>query len=249
MIMRFGDDTGLLLVDLQVGVDVLEHWGGPTGRRNNPDAEARQADLLAAWRAAGLPVVFTLHDSRETASPLKAALPTGAAKPGLGPRAGEMVVTKDVNGAFFGTNLELELRRAAVVRLVVAGFFTNMCVETTARTAGNLGFDTYVVGDACATTNRIGPDGVDHEPELVHQLSLASLHGEFCTVLQTADAAGAAHRRRPCPVPSPGQRVARTLARSLPSGTTRSRPPGGDASDPRLAPLRMGHNLPAPGRP
>jgi nicotinamidase-related amidase len=99
-----------------------------------------------------------------------------------------VVVTKDVNGGFFGTNLELELRRAAVARLVVAGFFTNMCVETTARTAGNLGFDTYVVGDACATTNRIGPDGVDHEPELIHQLSLASLHGEFCTVLQTADA-------------------------------------------------------------
>jgi hypothetical protein len=63
MIRRFGAETGLLLVDLQVGVDVLEHWGGPTGRRNNPDAEARQADLLAAWRAAGLPVVFTLHDS------------------------------------------------------------------------------------------------------------------------------------------------------------------------------------------
>ena len=187
MIRRFGSGTGLLLVDLQVGVDVLEHWGGPTGRRNNPDAEARQAALLAAWRAAGLPVVFTLHDSREDASPLKAALPTGAPKPGLGPRDGEVVVTKDVNGGFFGTNLELELRRAAVARLVVAGFFTNMCVETTARTAGNLGFDTYVVGDACATTNRIGPDGVDHEPELIHQLSLASLHGEFCTVLQTTE--------------------------------------------------------------
>jgi len=71
---------------------------------------------------------------------------------------------------------------------VIAGFFTNMCVETTARTAGNLGFDTYVVGDACATTNRVGPDGVDHDPEVVHQLSLASLHGEFCTVVRAADA-------------------------------------------------------------
>jgi hypothetical protein len=63
-----------------------------------------------------------------------------------------------------------------------------MCVETTARTAGNVGFDTYVIGDACATTNRIGPDGLDHDPELIHQLSLANLHGEFATVLDTAKA-------------------------------------------------------------
>jgi nicotinamidase-related amidase len=116
MIRRVGVETGLLLVDLQVGVDVPEHWGRPTGRRNNPDAETRQAALLAARRAAGLPMVFTLHDSREAASSLNAALPTGAPKPGLGPRDGEVVITKDVNGGFFGTNLELELGRAAVAR-------------------------------------------------------------------------------------------------------------------------------------
>lgn len=190
MIRRFGGDSGLLLIDPQRGVDDLGHWGGPTGRRNNPDAEARLAGLLAGWREHGLPVVFTLHDSREDGSPLKVALPTGRPKPGLEPRDGETVVRKDVNGGFFGTGLDLALRRAGVSRLVIAGFFTNMCVETTARTAGNLGFDTYVVGDACATTNRVGPDGVDHDPEVVHQLSLASLHGEFCTVVCSADALG-----------------------------------------------------------
>jgi hypothetical protein len=62
MIRRVGVETGLLLVDLQVGVDVPEHWGRPTGRRNNPDAETRQAALLAARRAAGLPMVFTRQD-------------------------------------------------------------------------------------------------------------------------------------------------------------------------------------------
>jgi nicotinamidase-related amidase len=188
VIPRYGRDSGLLVVDPQRGVDELGHWGGPTGRRNNPDAESRLADLLAGWRSDGLPVVFTLHDSREDASPLKLSLPTGRPKPGLEPRDGETVVTKDVNGGFFGTGLDLALRRAGVSRLVIAGFFTNMCVETTARTAGNLGFDTYVVGDACATTNRVGPDGIDHDPEVVHQLSLASLHGEFCTVVRAADA-------------------------------------------------------------
>ncbi|WP_148611506.1 cysteine hydrolase family protein [Nocardioides rubriscoriae] len=186
MISRYGSETALVVVDPQVGVDVLEHWGGPQGRRNNPEAEARLADLLAAWRGHGLPVVITRHESREALSPLRADADTCRFKPGLEPLPGEEVVPKSVNGAFFGTDLELRLRRRGVTRLVVAGFFTNMCVETTVRTAGNLGYDTYLAHDACATTNRVGPDGVDHDPQVVHALSVASLHGEFCTALATA---------------------------------------------------------------
>lgn len=185
MIEQFRADTGLLLIDVQKGVDVLTHWGGPSGRRNNADAEASMGKLLAEWRQRGLPVFFTQHDSREAASPLKLSEPGGAWKDGLAPRNGEPVVTKDVNSGFLGTNLEIILRRSGVARLVVAGFFTNMCVETTVRMAGNLGFDTYLVPEACATTNRIGPDGTDHDPELVHDMSVANMHGEFCTALST----------------------------------------------------------------
>jgi nicotinamidase-related amidase len=189
MISAFDAHTALLLIDVQVGVDVLEHWGGPTGRRNNPDAESVMVDLLSKWRVAGLPVAFTRHDSREAASPLKFTLPTGAQKPGFEPAAGDIVVSKDVNSGFVGTSLEIDLRRRGVNRLVIAGFFTNFCVETTTRMAGNLGFDTYLVHDGCATTNRVGPDGIDHDADLVHQLSVANLHGEFCTAITGSDAA------------------------------------------------------------
>ncbi|MEL6290078.1 MAG: isochorismatase family protein [Pseudomonadota bacterium] len=188
MITRFGRETALLLIDLQVGVNVLEHWGGPTGRRNNPDAEKNLSALLAGWRDAGSRVIFTQHDSREAASPLKVSLETGAWLDGLGPRGDETVIRKDVNAGFLGTDLELRLRQHGAHRLVIAGFFTNFCVETTTRIAGNLGYDTYLVPDACATTNRVGPDGTDHDPELVHALSVASMHGEFCTVLSVEDA-------------------------------------------------------------
>lgn len=190
MIRRFVEDAALVVVDAQVGVDDLQHWGGPAGRRNNPDAEANCCDLLAGFRAHGLATFFTWQDSLEAASPLKLALPGGRPKPGLEPLEGEGVVVKQVNGAFFGTDLEIRLRRAGVSRLVVCGFFTNMCVETTVRTAGNVGFDVYLAADACATTNRCGPDGSDHDPELVHQLSVASMHGEFCTALTTKAALG-----------------------------------------------------------
>ena len=188
MINRFDANTCLLLIDVQTGVNVLEHWGGPSGRRNNPDAEDRMRDLLVAFRAAGLPVAFTRHDSREAASPLKLSLETGAQIDGLEPQLGDIVVHKDVNSGFIGTSLEIRLRRAAIQRLVVAGFFTNFCVETTVRMAGNMGFDVYLVEDACATTNRVGPDGEDHDPEVVHRLSIATLHGEFCTAISAADA-------------------------------------------------------------
>jgi nicotinamidase-related amidase len=56
MIKKFGNDTALLLIDVQKGVDVLQHWGGPTGRRNNPDAESHMLRLLAGFREKGLPI-------------------------------------------------------------------------------------------------------------------------------------------------------------------------------------------------
>ena len=187
MIDRFGRDTALLVIDAQVGVNLHSYWGGCDGRRNNPHAEARIAELLAAWRAARRPVFFTFHDSREAASPLKLSLPTGAPLPGLEPLAGERVVVKDVNSGFTGTDLELHLRRERITRLVVAGFFTNMCVETTVRAAGNMGYDTYLAHDACAAGNRRGADGGEFDADLVHRLSVANLHGEFCTAVDTAD--------------------------------------------------------------
>ena len=188
MIAKFGSDAALLLIDVQKGVDVLDHWGGPGGRRNNPEAESNLRLLLDAWRKHQLPVIYTQHDSREKLSPLKLSLPTGEFKDGLEPQRGETVITKDVNSGFIGTNLELTLQRKSVHRVVVCGFFTNMCVETTVRTAGNLGFDTYLVADACATTNRLGRQGVDHDPELVHEMAVASMNREFCTALDTSDA-------------------------------------------------------------
>lgn len=190
MIPAFGPDTALLLIDVQIGVDVLDHWGGPTGRRNNPEAEQVMLGLLDAWRTAGRQVAWTRHDSREEASPLKFCLPTGDQKPGFEIRDGEIVVEKDVNSGFIGTSLEVDLRRRGINRLVIVGFFTNFCVETTTRMAGNLGFDTYLVHDGCATTNRVGLDGTDHDAQLVHDMTVANLHGEFCTAVTGNNAQG-----------------------------------------------------------
>ena len=190
MIRKFDSSTALLLVDVQKGVNDTRYYGGATGRRNNPAAEANIASILNEWRRSDRRVAFTRHDSREAGSPLKLSLDSGAQLDGLEPRDGDVVVTKDVNSGFVGTSLEVDLRRAGIQRLLVVGFFTNFCVETTVRMAGNMGFDTYLVHDACATMSRVGLDGTDYDPELVHALSVATLHGEFCTAITTRDALG-----------------------------------------------------------
>ena len=190
MIGKFGQDTALLLVDVQKGVDDLRHWGGANGRRNNPQAEPRMQQILKAWRQRGLPVIFTQHDSREADSPLRLSQPGGAFKDGFVPAAHDLVIRKDVNSAFIGTSLELELRRRQITRLVTAGFFTNMCVATTVRMSNNLGYDTYLVHDACACANRATVDGRDLDAQLVHDVTVASLNGEFCTGLLHTDAIG-----------------------------------------------------------
>lgn len=183
MIEKFDETTALLLVDVQKGVNEVKYYGGPSGKRNNHSAEENMRCLLAEWRRLGKRVAFTRHNSREINSPLKLDLETGNQIEGLEINGSDIVVEKDVNSGFIGTSLELELRRSGINRLVVMGFYTNYCIETTVRMAGNLGFDTYLVHDACAAVNTLGHDGEYYEPDLVHNMSIASLHGEFCTAI------------------------------------------------------------------
>ena len=174
----------LLAIDFQRAfADDPGHWGG---ERSEPGAEDRARALLEAFRARGLPIVHVVHDSRDPASPLRLAAPGGAALPGFAPRDGEPRVVKRENGAFAGTGLDALLRRAGVDRLVVAGLTVPHCVSTSVRMAANAGFGVTLAGDACAAFAATGHDGRRWDARTVHDVELAALHGEFCTV-RTAD--------------------------------------------------------------
>jgi len=174
--------AALLVIDVQKGFDT-PGWGC----RNNPGAENVIASLLEAWRAAGWPVLHAQHVSVEPGSALGPGQPGVEIKPEAEPREGEPVFKKSVNSAFIGTGLEEHLRSGGIESLVMVGLTTNHCVSTTARMAGNLGFTTFVVEDATATFDRVGPDGVFHPAELVHSVSLANLHEEFAAVVQSSE--------------------------------------------------------------
>jgi nicotinamidase-related amidase len=174
--------AALLIIDVQKGLDD-PRWG----TRNNPQAEQRMSELLAAWRRAKWPVIHVQHMSTEPRSPLRPELPGNAFKPEVMPREGEMVFQKTVNSAFIGTALETHLRREGIRSLVMVGLTTDHCVSTTVRMAGNLGFEVVVIEDATATFERKGPDGVHYSAEQMHRSALASLHGEFAQVQSSED--------------------------------------------------------------
>ena len=179
---RNSNRPALLLIDVQQGLDA-PGWGA----RNNPHAERRMLDLLAAWRQRGWPVVHVQHDSVEPDSPLRPEHAGNAVKPGFEPAPGEPLFRKTVNSAFIGTGLEAHLREAGIGSLVVVGLTTDHCVSTSVRMAGNLGFDVVVVDDATATFERTGPAGDAWSAEQMHRVALASLDGEFARVASTAN--------------------------------------------------------------
>ena len=182
--------AALLLIDVQQAFDDPS-WGP----RNNPQAEANIAALLQAFRATGRPVLHVAHDSTEPDSTLRSGTPGNAIKPQAEPLPGEPIYRKHVNSAFIGTTLERDLRSAAIDTVVIVGLTTNHCVSTTARMAGNLGFHTYVVSDATATFDRPLLDGTPRPAEQVHQAALSDLHGEFATIVTTAEARAALDQR------------------------------------------------------
>jgi len=108
-------------------------------------------------------------------------------RPGTAPIAGEKIIPKHTNSAFVRTSLEVDLRALGDNRTVVAGVISNNSVESTVRMAGNLGFETYLVEEACFTLARQDYRGGWRTAEEVHAMSLADLDGEYCRVLTTQD--------------------------------------------------------------
>jgi nicotinamidase-related amidase len=172
----------LVVVDAQGGFD--DPWWGP---RNNPDCDRNIAALVDRWSSLGRPLVYVRHDSEDPGSPLHPASAGNALKPYLEPEP-DLVVTKSVNSSFHGSpDLHAWLLGRQVAGIVVCGITTNHCCETTARVGGNLGHDVLFALDATHTFDRVGPDGTTVGADELARVTATNLHGEFATVVSTAD--------------------------------------------------------------
>ena len=169
--------SALIIIDMQKCMASEK-----AGERNNPSAETNVARLLEAWRDGGHPIVHVRHISRSPASLFSAGQPGAEFQIAFQPLAEEHIVEKNVPDAFLNTGLERWLRVRDISTLVIAGVSTNISVECSARTAGNLGFSTTVVSDATFAFGKADYAGIWRRPAEVHAMSLANLAGEYANV-------------------------------------------------------------------
>ncbi|WP_147107763.1 cysteine hydrolase family protein [Nesterenkonia populi] len=173
----------LVVIDVQQGFKDADFWGP----RNNPECESNIGALIETWRTAGRPIVFVRHDSESPDSPLHPSSPGNAFQPVI---TGEpdLLVSKSVNSSFHGTpDLHAWLQQNNLHELVICGITTNHCCETTARVGGNLGYDVLFALDATHTFDRTSPEGQKISAGVLSEVTATNLHGEFATVVTTAD--------------------------------------------------------------
>ena len=179
--------TALLVIDVQMALADEDAQGAA---RSCPEAEDNIPRLLTAFRNQGNMVVHIHHHALDPEDPFHAAAPGAAVQPVAAPLSGEAVIIKHSSSGFVGTALETEMRAAGIERLILCGAVANFCVESTARSAGDLGFDTVYTSDAVWAYGLTGPDGSEHSPEQVHSVTLSNVQGEFATVLSTEEVLG-----------------------------------------------------------
>ena len=140
------------------------------------------ATLLERARTAGAPVIHIRHDAGE-GSPYDVRAHIGAISDIVAPRPGEPVITKTYPSSFEKTDLDAQLKALGATDLVLAGFMTHVCVNSTARAAFNHGYRPTVVANATATRALPNPVGEALTPRQLHDATLAGLADMFAIVV------------------------------------------------------------------
>ena len=149
--------TALVLIDLQKGIVARQ-----TAPHSSADVVKEAARLADAFRSGAAKIVLVhvvfSRDDRDRLSPKVDSAPPGGPTPPdygeivkeLGPKPNDIVVTKRQWGAFYGTDLDLQLRRRRIDTIVLGGISTNFGVESTGRSAWEHGYQVVFVEDAMA---------------------------------------------------------------------------------------------------
>lgn len=141
--------------------------------------------LLDEARRLGVPVIHVQHDAG-AGSPYDIRAEIGQIADIVAPQGDELVITKHYPNAFVNTGLEEALKSRGVQNIVLAGFMTHMCINSTAHGAFNLGFAATIVGNATATRTLSLPDGSLLSANQIQTAALAMTRDLYAVVVETA---------------------------------------------------------------
>ena len=178
-------DSPVLLV-----IDVQREYFSPRSPLRIPDGLAvldQLSGLVESARAAGVPIVHIRHEEEPGSGVFEPGSDEVETMDEVAPQGDEPVITKHLPGSFDGTDLQDTLEELGARTVIVGGFMTHMCCDTTAREAQALGYDVVFLTDGTATRDLTAPDGEVVPHDVVQQTILAAQADGFSTPQTVAE--------------------------------------------------------------
>lgn len=143
--------------------------------------------LLDKARQQDLPIFHITHHGAENGNVFDPLSSNVEIVEQLQPHDGETVIAKKHPNAFYDTQLQSLISAAQKKQIIFAGFMSHMCVSSTARAAFDLGFDSFVCHDACATRDLPSAKKETISAEVMHDTAMAALQDRFSALVATEE--------------------------------------------------------------
>ncbi|MFB3812918.1 MAG: cysteine hydrolase family protein [Terriglobales bacterium] len=170
----------LLVIDVQ-----NEYFSGKLPVTYPPGSLANVLRAMDAAHRAGMAVVIVQHTAPQAdSSVFRKGSPQWELHPDVAARPHDLLIQKSLPGSFTGTDLEAWLRERNIGTVVIAGYMTQMCCDTTARQALHLGWNVEFLADATGTLAFDNAAGAVRDEEL-HRAILVTQQARFSSVLRT----------------------------------------------------------------
>lgn len=177
------ESPAILLIDVQREYFTPE---SPLLIPDGPQVLERLTGLLERARTTGTPVIHVQHHEDASSDVFATGTPAVETMPEVAPADGEPLVVKHLPGSFDGTDLDGLLAAAGARSVVIGGFMTHMCCDTTAREANARGLEVVFLTDGTATRDLVGPSGATIPHAAVHETTLAAQADGFSTLRDVA---------------------------------------------------------------
>lgn len=170
-------DSALLMIDLQ-----NTYRKGVMQLSGVEQAIAEAQKLLQMARDLKVPVFHIQHDAGP-GTPYDVNAEIGAIADEVAPIEGEPVITKHYPNAFVQTDLDERLKALGIQKIMLAGFMTHMCINSTAHGGFNLGYAPTVVASATATRALAGANGQVLSAQQVHDAAIAATRDLYAAIV------------------------------------------------------------------